>query len=831
MSSLQPYLITAFSEGFRTDKKPFLLPDGAFQKLENAYTWRERIVKRQGNKLLGRLRRTLDQVSLGVSGASVWSFNLFTLTTTGPANGEPNATIVPGSVIISINPSSAMGNILTYNNSTNCEVFTTAPHGLTTGAIIHISGVVATDPNVINGGPYVISVVSATSFTINRNSVGWGVYVSGGVWTQESAAQQLFDQGNGTLATNPATTTTGTINYVTGAMTITNGAAGVATTADFSYFPGLPVMGIPLRDIPLINAEQTIFFDTKYAYIYNGMGFQEWIPGTTWNGSDSDFFWSTNYRGSTADLRLFFVTNNKVDAGSPMRYTDGNTWTTFAPLVSATDTLFQAEILIPYYGRLIALNVWEGTTMGGYTAAVNIFNRARFSQIGDPTAADAWRSDIFGKGGFIDAPTNESITGAAFFKNTLIVFFERTTWQLRYVGQYGLPFLWERISSDFGCESTFSTVIFDQGVLAIGDKAIISSESNTCVRIDEKIPDLVFDIHNAGKGPERVYGVRDFQRELVYWCFTDAQEQETFPNRILVYNYRNKTWATFRDNVTAFGTFQPPTGVTWDSTDVFWQDEDVFWDDIDTQSQFPAIVKGNAQGYIHYFGYTTEDDPSLQITAVDLTVTPNVITSPNHNLETDDVIYITGLMYATTPPVDLNDRFFKVEFLTADIFSISYWDFTTSAYVDTPIGGSSDYIGGGQITLFPRMLLQSKDFNPYMAQGIQPKLSYIDFLIDASTPSDEQAVTSIILNGNTDPANVCNLLVGNNQVLSTLTPPYYTPSCNLAWFRFYATLSAQFFNVSITYDDGLMNTLTTHQQNFIFNAMTLYVRPGSRNVF
>src|SRR5690606_26538519 len=200
-----------------------------------------------------------------------------------------------------------------------------------------------------------------------------------------------------------------------------------------------------------------------YAYIWNGTSFQEFIAGTTWDATNSDFFWSTNYRGINPQDRLFFTTNFLNTTANPMRYTDGSTWTTFAPAVSATNFLFQARILIPYFGRLLAFNVWEGPDVA---TSVNIFNRCRFSQLGSPVAADAWRSDQFGKGGFIDAPTNEQIISATFLNNTLIVFFEKTTWQLRYVGEYGLPFIWERIASDFGSESTFSPILFNRNILA-----------------------------------------------------------------------------------------------------------------------------------------------------------------------------------------------------------------------------------------------------------------------------------------------------------------------------------------------------------------------------
>ena len=245
--------------------------------------------------------------------------------------------------------------------------------------------------------------------------------------------------GTGILTVVPGTNiSSGYINYATGVLTlVTTGAFGASSvTITLSYYPGLPVMGILSRELEAINQEETVFFDTKYAYRFSAGAFQEYITGTTWQGTDFDFFLGANYRGSTPQSRAFFVTNfnNSSTTPDPIRYTlDGITWNTLDPLVDATHTLYQARIIIPYYGRLVMLNVWEGLTPPGpgtgQTNAVNIFNRCRFSQIGDPTAVDAWRSDQFGKGGFIDAPTNESIVSAIFYKNTLIVGFERSTWQ------------------------------------------------------------------------------------------------------------------------------------------------------------------------------------------------------------------------------------------------------------------------------------------------------------------------------------------------------------------------------------------------------------------
>lgn len=924
--SLQSIPIFGYDQqgGLQTNKKPVFIPDKAFQRLENAYAWRDRVLSRDGLKFMGRLQRILT--------------NQFEATTVA---GPPSS--------LTFNAFSSVGAAGLITNATqavNCQI-TSLNHNLVTGDTITISGVVGMTQ--LNGNTYDVTFVDPNNFTIGINSTGFGAYVSGGQWINTSEPNPQIspgtliitvgapdtatftDQGNGTFAVTGAGVAAGSyVNYSTGIVVLQFSAliGGATVTANYNYFPTLPVMGIPRREIEAINDEQTIWFDTKYAYIWNGTSFQEFIPGTKWKGSNSDFFWATNYRGVKAEDRLFFATNFVNNSFNPIRYTDGNTWTTFNPILSgnATDNvsigsiegsgttfngvlpnfpvipssltitvagivfndptgsgiltgnpntntgtvnyntgavtlnfsptinftgaitnitqaangvvtcsaahnlttgaqltitgvasgsmtqinngtftitvtgantfqlnqstlayspyvvgsggtwtlttqattvmasyqvgnnfLFQARILIPYFGRLLALNVWEGNSVG---TAVNIFNRCRFSQLGNPVQSDAWRSDVFGKGGFIDAPTNELIVGATFLNNTLIVFFEQTTWQLRYVGEYGLPFIWERIASDLGSESTFSTVLFNQHILAIGDKAIISADSTAVTRIDLDIPDQIFDFQNGNFGVKRVQGIRDYQKELVYWCYADASTQAapgvglTFPNKVLVYNYRNNTWAIFRDSITAFGTVQITSNITWDSEVVYWDSEIVTWDDFDTQSRFPLIVGGNQMGFVNFYQIqgpegtpivNANEQPSLAITNV--TTTNNVLnlTIPNHNLQEDEIIYLTNLTFinsSTFTPVstDLNNKLYSVSVIDANTVSLFRWDFVGNQYYSNfsymPDLSTSTYIGGGQATLFPKPLIQTKDFNPFQTKGLQAKLSYIDMLMDVNpTPT------------------------------------------------------------------------------------------------
>jgi len=81
MTQYQPHYISAFDDnsGWQTYDDAFQLPEKAFPILENAYVWRNKVQKRNGFTSLGRLRRVLTTQSLGLTGASPWSFNIYTL--------------------------------------------------------------------------------------------------------------------------------------------------------------------------------------------------------------------------------------------------------------------------------------------------------------------------------------------------------------------------------------------------------------------------------------------------------------------------------------------------------------------------------------------------------------------------------------------------------------------------------------------------------------------------------------------------------------------------------------------------------------------------------
>ena len=776
MSGLVPFYITGYAKGLMNNKKPFLLPDQAWSRLYNAYTWRDRVKKREGNTLLGRLQRNLTGQELGDTVSSQLTYTYSDIFTT-LSIPEANAELKPSTLIISI-------------GAPDTATFTDNGTG---------------------------------NFTVTGLGVAAGSYV----------------------------------DYVTGEVVLVLSAAtgGAEITGVFSYYPSLPGMGIQSQNLSTVSEQQTIWFDTTYAYIYLNGAFQEFIAGTTWNGNNGDFFWGYNYL-DTSSTRLFFVTNfnnqqNGESAADPMYYTAGVSWTSFQPLTTATTTIFQAKLIIPYFGRLLLLNTWEGTTVGGASAAVNYFSRCRFSESGASTSATAFRTDNPYTGGYLDAPTSEQIVGATFVKNTLIVDFDYSTWQLRYQGDYGIPFIWERISSDFGGNSAFSSVLFDNHKLNIGDVGITAGNAVEVNRIDLDIPDQIFDFQNevTNSGSQRVWGIRDFQKELVFWNYPDANDESvpgtaiTYPNKVLVYNYRNQTWAIFRDNVTAFGTLQAQSGVTWSSTNVTWSDENVTWSDPVVQAGFPDIVKINQQGFAHVYANNTQDDPSLSVTAISITSSLIQLTINNHNLFDGDIIYLTGMKFIdstlfTPVTTNLNSVIYQVSVVDANNINIAVWNFTTSDYglltTCTPVLASSIYIGGGQISLFPQLDIITKDINLFQQKGNQTKLSRIEFLMEPQP----NGVVQINLYLNATPSLTSAETIGGAKASNpwsttnymSIAPPttFISPASDYLWFPYYATLAAQYFKIQITYDNALMNTLTTHESDMILYAINAWTRVGGR---
>lgn len=839
MAGYRATYIKKFETGLVQNRVNFILPEDAYPVLENAFVWRERIKRKQGFQILGRLRRTFDDASLGASGVSPWDFNLYS-TLTPAITGEPNAQIEPGSAVITVAPAFTTGSIVAgspdvpprgYSNTENCRVWTTSTAGLLTGDSISISGVVVeagSGDDTINGGPWIIEVVDGTSFNIGVDSQDWGIWESGGTWTKVSAGTIISDQGNGTM-TSASPGVSGTINYQTGQIVITGAPSAQPTIIDVNYFPSLPVMGLRKRELNNINNEDTIAFDTKYAYEYiTGSGWQEFIPGTVWTGDDADFFWTTNYWVNASNSKLFWATNFSGIAGDPIRYTDGTTWTDFSPQITdptgTNEQLHQCLCILPFRSRLVVFNTLEGTSLAN---SVAYRQRIRWAAIGNPLLTDAWRDDIRGKGGFLDIPTSENIVSVGYVRDNLVIYCESSTWQLRYTGRSIAPFQIEKVNTELGAESTFSLVQFDTSIVGIGDKGIVECDSFKSSRIDIKITDLVFQFNNENEGPKRVHGIRDFYNRLAYWTYPLGVNGSTYPDRRLVYNYENDSWAIFTDSLTCLGEYQAQSGLTWESTDDTWEEANYPW--VESPALFPDVVGGNQQGYVLILDKQTNNDESLTIqNIIGQSPQPTQIRSVNHNMQTGAVIKIIDIIPGT-PFESLNDQIFGVVRVDEDTFNLFVYDETTRAFTlprTDPIG---IYVGGGQIQVRDNFIIQSKKFN-YLEENQAIQFGYLDVHLNTteqgeislnvySDYADSQAVNTLPQNSTADPFFNTVIPTTNRQGLST----------SKAWQRVYAQARGAFITLEFTLSN-LQLTTNAQSSEVELDAQILWMRPAGSQI-
>ncbi len=435
-----------------------------------------------------------------------------------------------------------------------------------------------------------------------------------------------------------------------------------------------------------------------------------------------NYFWTSNYAGSmwtTNGLpRVAATEPGSVNGilfwnGTPGVSGASGGWSIHQPpiyIVGATTTYLNgALIILPYKGNLIALNTIEGN-QNGITNSQTFSNRARWCQLGNPylmnavnyvppnpfngvaTDNNAWRSDIPGRGNFADADTSERIVSAEIVQDVLIVFFERSTWRLTYRGDPIQPFQWDRLSTNYGAESTFSNVGFDDSALAFSRYGWIGSTTNETFRIDQNIPDQSFSVEAANsnfQGLSRVQGIRDFFRQMAYWTFPPiSQEEDT---QIYAYNYLDKSWSIFTpsNQIQVFGTYYANNDTTWATlsqpSNIWSNYTNTTWADLGTGANngFPFIIGGDVDGNIfkmfEFTGEASTTDNGTPFNFNILTKTFNPYFNEGHKCRLG---YVD--IYFTTQPggqITLNhyvdDMFTPVFTRIVNMFPVGVYDIST----------------------------------------------------------------------------------------------------------------------------------------------------------
>lgn len=621
-----------------------------------------------------------------------------------------------------------------------------------------------------------------------------------------------------TLVAAPGRTTTATGDYIFAPPTfeIAGSDAMIAMTPVY-FYPAQPVMGLLTFETNEINDDLIIGFDTQFAYEYVLGGWERLSAevgagDATWTGSDSQFFsGTTSYGTKLSDPRFFVVNFNAADgirnlnAGATLA---GSPWDTVAYVTTGSDTLDSGKIAIVFKSRLLILNTLETVS----AAPQNFQNRVRFSQLGDLVSAANTFSEATGRGGFVDAPTKEVIVSARIIKDRLIVFFERSTWELVWQSNEINPFAFQKIDSELGAESSFASVIVKDDIIGVGNVGIHACNGGYVRRIDQKIPNDVFEIHNENSGVDRVYGIRDFEAEMIYWTFPDsgrfrADADPVYPNRVLVFNYVNGSWAFNDDSITCFGYFQPQNDITWAMVTIPWEGWEEPWNSGDFQALTRTVIAGNQEGFTFLINKDLPSNaPALQITDITIVVSRPRLRVFNHNFVVGEFIRVESCLGNTT----LNDTIYQI---------VQIVDSDNIEVVEPAFTGTPTYEGGGLIRRISRIEMDTKEFNFFVDKGMNCFVPRVDFLVDKSDngqftvdarPSSSQLTT---------------------QTFTMETSPYSLYPIEQyqtrLWHPLYVQIEGTGAQLRIYLNDDQMRDFDVIRSDLQINAFVFYAMPSS----
>lgn len=854
-----PLFVGPLNEGIRRDLQPFLLPNEAYPDLENAYEFRGSIYKKGGNKLIGRLG-TRSETLVAARGAGATVVNL--------ALRWPPVEV--GSIIIT-------DGVTTFTDD-GVGFFTIDPpaNGHVIGPTVYAAGTVNISFDAANPGAAII----ATYFTaIGPYSPVMGLRtlelqntVDTVLMAFDTRMSYRYDnttQGfqhivNYRTVANPVEWT-GTdkdffwsTNYQDGffasnnipganfyAITnITNAAAAIITIGAHNLLPtALPFPGDKVLITNVIGMD-------ALGGINGLVGTVTAIGATTITVNINSAGMGAYVSGGVAHSIYKTKVVAGVNAGDGIRWYDNGVakgWVNFTPPLISSNTaagtggvppILQGTLMMfTYQGRLVCLNTVEGSTKAN---AVRYAQRARWS-IRDsifqgniaPTGnvLTQQTNQWVGIGsGSIDAPTGEDIISAALIKDTLMVFFEHSTWALYYTANDLLPFVWQRINIERGSQSTFSTIGFDSEVFTIDKEAVIACEPTGLLRRDLKIPDEVASFDSTHEAFKRIYGIRDFFDEFVYWTFVSenhlhiAQQTTVFPDTLLVYNYRDDTWALFDEQYTCFGKYITINSVTWGSLNISWQAANYPWEAPALQDGFPIIVGGNSQGFVHHVSCTARDadytsnDVMYNIQDISGAI-PSVITCLNNSFSDSDKVYITDVQGPLGAII--NGNIYGIVNTTGNTFEL-----------EDVVGFLQDFPGytyGGKITKVDDFLIKTKRFNPMLSEGKKTRVGYIDLFMENNSV-DEGVLP-------TDPNARINFYLRIDETngppaidIEIPTHDFKNIGNEKFWYRVYVNQVGQAFQMELSYNIGQIFNTDLMNQPFVLYSFIVWTTDAGRLV-
>ena len=828
------YLIAPINTGLQTNLRSWLIPDDAFEQLENAYVFRGRVRKRFGSTLTGTGATTDTMAPL---------FSRVRVPLTGGAgigvtDGAGAATgTVPGlkfkigqqfSIGTEIFTVQALGVPVTMITT---GAATTHTYNTTTGVYVFDGATPATQIYFYPADPIMGLTLYEEGAITEHDAYAFDTQFAykytGGSWPRIGTALWHGTDSQFFWATNWTGANTSDIElFVTNYNAVKTGAPGGTDDPIYSFDgttwtafrPKFLTAGtgnyvqscriiLPFKDrLLLLNTIETdatvatnSHFPARCRYSHNGVPFP---AGPTYlmdtnAGGDAAGVVAADFRhvGTIFTIGDDVYTVVSGIAGVQTMTKSGGPATTYTfNITTGAYNFVAAAVVTPIYCYSPSGSAWLEHNQPGWDGA-----------------------------GWIDAATDEEIISAEFIKDRLIVYFERSTWELAYTGNQVQPFIWQKINVELGTGSTFSAVPFDKMILTLGNVGIHACSGANVERIDTKIPDQIFNVRAENHGIERIFGVRDYYAEMVYWTFPlygGSNNSKTFPNKTLVYNYKNDSWALNDDCITCFGYFEQQDDTTWATAPFTWEAIGYTWVSGTTQADFRQVIAGNQQGYIFIVSPDiSRNAPVLQVSDATYAAPLTTLIIENHTLQDGDYIYLADGFSAGGGTFELSDLIYQVAVVDANTITIG----------DSPM--ILAYLGGTSATRVSKISIKSKQWNPYTEQGSDLHLAKVDFAVQRTKSGEitvDYSPSSTTISLLNDSA-VSQSILGTNvlETYAYATVPLEAMQERL-WHTVYFQGGGECIQLFMSMDNQQMLNKDIAWSDFQLEGMILYTRPASR---
>lgn len=452
------------------------------------------------------------------------------------------------------------------------------------------------------------------------------------------------------------------------------------------------------------------------------------------NGTGGIAQYLTNRADPTKDSLRWYDGDptNGIDSNPTLDGRKG--WVNFAPplsqdnfsiggLVADKYYLVGARMIVPFKDRLLFIGPVVQTSSAGsqrylqdvviysqngspyYTASFEYQPTATDTDPTNPTidfhpilvpedqtaTASAYFCDSTGFGGFVKIGIDQPINSTSTNEDVLIFGLDSAQVRFVYTGDDIIPFNFFTINSEYGSESTFSTINMDRGVLAKGSRGYIMSNQNETRRFDLEIPDQVFETSLQNNGTQRVCAQRDFINEWVYFTYPSNKVSYKFPNQTLQYNYRDNSWGVFNECYTTYGSFRKRTGFTWATVGTIyptWSSWNEPWNAGSASLLQPIVIAGNQQGFVLARDDGTNEANSLEISSISFpstitgaTQATQAVLTVNNQFAVGQTITITGVVGMT----QLNGNTYTIVAVTPTTVTINVDSTAFGAYISNGV--------------------------------------------------------------------------------------------------------------------------------------------------